>query len=158
MILVIFRRKQMQALTIHEPWASLLVKGKKQFETRSWQRNYRGRLAIHVGKEPLSPLEDYIDILFALKGTFSFDETYFNSTFGKIIAIATLKDIHLMTKELINKQSHLERVSGYWAPGLYAWELTNIKPLPQPIAARGMPGLWTVPDDIYVQIQQQLGN
>ncbi|MCB8780259.1 hypothetical protein LJE17_22435 [Planktothrix agardhii 1031] len=77
---------------------------------------------------------------------------------AKIIAIATLKDIHLMTKELINKQSHLERVSGYWAPGLYAWELTNIKRLPNPIAARGMPGLWTVPDDIYVQIQQQLGN
>jgi hypothetical protein len=49
-------------------------------------------------------------------------------------------------------------VSGYWAPGLYAWELTNIKRLPNPIAARGMPGLWTVPDNIYVQIQQQLGN
>jgi activating signal cointegrator 1 len=146
----------MKGLTIHQPWASLLVKKKKQFETRDWQRNYRGLLAIHAGKEPLSPLEDYYDILYALKGDFNFDETYFNSTFGKIIAIATLKDIHLMTKELIKKQSHLERVSGYWEPGRYAWEFTDIKPLPKPIPVRGLPGLWDVSDEIQQQISQQL--
>ena len=47
----------MQALTIHEPWASLLVKGKKQFETREWQRNYRGLLAIHAGKQSVHPFD-----------------------------------------------------------------------------------------------------
>ncbi|WP_156090733.1 ASCH domain-containing protein, partial [Planktothrix paucivesiculata] len=47
----------MQALTIQEPWASLLVTGKKRYETRDWQRNYRGLLAIHAGKQSVHPFD-----------------------------------------------------------------------------------------------------
>ena len=147
----------MQALTIHEPWATLLVKGKKQFETREWQRNYRGLLAIHSGKQSVD-IEDYPLGLSEILDDLGISQTDLNNNKGKIIAIATLKDIHLMTDKFINEQTELERLTGFWEPGLYAWELTNIKPLSEPIAARGMPGLWEVPDNIYVQIQQQLGN
>jgi hypothetical protein len=147
----------MQGLTIQEPWASLLVKGKKQYETRDWQRNYRGLLAIHAGKQSV-PVEDYPLGLSEILDDLGISQTDLNNNKGKIIAIATLKDIHLMTDKFINEQTELERLTGFWEPGLYAWELTNIKPLSEPIAARGMPGLWEVPDNIYVQIQQQLGN
>jgi hypothetical protein len=157
MILVIFSRKQMQALTIQEPWASLLVKGKKQFETRDWQRNYRGLLAIHAGKQSVHPF-DYPLGLSEILDNSEITQDNLNNNKQKIIAIATLKEIHLMSKEFIKAQSELERLTGFWQPGRYAWELTNIKPLSEPIAARGMPGLWEVPDNIYVQIQQQLGN
>ena len=157
MILVIFSRKQMQALTIQEPWASLLVKGKKQFETRDWQRNYRGLLAIHAGKQSVHPF-DYPLGLSEILDDSKITQDNLNNNKQKIIAIATLKEIHLMTDKFINEQTELERLTGFWEPGLYAWELTNIKPLSEPIAARGMPGLWEVPDNIYVQIQQQLGN
>lgn len=147
----------MQALTIYEPWATLLVKGKKQFETREWQRNYRGLLAIHSGKQSVD-IEDYPLGLSEILDDSKITQDNLNNNKGKIIAIATLKEIHLMTDKFINEQSELERLTGFWEPRRFAWELTNIKPLPQPIAARGMPGLWTVPDNIYVQIQQQLGN
>jgi hypothetical protein len=157
MILVIFRRKQMQALTIREPWASLIVSTNKKFETRDWKRNYRGLLAIHSGKQSV-PVEDYPLGLEEILDDLEITQDNLNNNKGKIIAIATLKEIHLMTDKFINEQSELERLTGFWEPGLYAWELTDIKPITQPIPARGMPGLWTVPDDIYVQIQQQLGN
>jgi hypothetical protein len=147
----------MQALTIHQPWASLLVKGKKRYETRDWQRNYRGLLAIHAGKQSV-PVEDYPLGLSEILDDSKITQDNLNNNKQKIIAIATLKDIHLMTDKFINEQSELERLTGFWEPRRFAWELTNIKPLPNPIAARGMPGLWAVPDDIYVQIQQQLGN
>ena len=147
----------MQALTIHEPWASLLVKGKKRYETREWQRNYRGLLAIHSGKQSVHPF-DYPLGLSEILDDSKITQDNLNNNKQKIIAIATLKEIHLMTDKFINEQSELERLTGFWEPRRFAWELTNIKPLPQPIAARGMPGLWTVPDNIYVQIQQQLGN
>jgi hypothetical protein len=147
----------MQALTIHEPWATLLVKGKKQFETREWQRNYRGLLAIHSGKQSVD-IEDYPLGLSEILDDSKITQDNLNNNKQKIIAIATLKDIHLMTDKFINEQSELERLTGFWEPRRFAWELTNIKLLPEPIAARGMPGLWTVPDNIYVQIQQQLGN
>lgn len=39
----------MKALTIYQPWASLIALGAKTIETRSWRTSYRGPLAIHAG-------------------------------------------------------------------------------------------------------------
>lgn len=38
----------MKALTLHQPWASLLAAGHKTIETRSWSTPYRGPIAIHA--------------------------------------------------------------------------------------------------------------
>jgi hypothetical protein len=40
----------MKALTIQQPWASLIIIGVKRFEYRSWKTSYRGPLLIHAGK------------------------------------------------------------------------------------------------------------
>jgi hypothetical protein len=40
----------MKALTILQPWASLIACGEKQIETRSRAMKYRGPIAIHAGK------------------------------------------------------------------------------------------------------------
>lgn len=40
----------MKALTLYQPWASLIALGVKTIETRSWATSYRGPLAIHAGK------------------------------------------------------------------------------------------------------------
>ena len=32
----------MKALTLHQPWASLVMRGAKLYETRSWSTPYRG--------------------------------------------------------------------------------------------------------------------
>ncbi len=43
----------MKALTLWQPWASLVALGVKTIETRSWSTKYRGPLAIHAGaKKP----------------------------------------------------------------------------------------------------------
>lgn len=47
----------MKALTIRQPWASLIAAGVKTIETRSWSTKYRGPLAIHAGKSPRSWIE-----------------------------------------------------------------------------------------------------
>ena len=39
----------LRALTIKQPWASLLVAGIKTVENRSWTTAHRGPLAIHAG-------------------------------------------------------------------------------------------------------------
>ncbi len=39
----------MKALSLWQPWASLIALGVKTIETRSWATNYRGPLAIHAG-------------------------------------------------------------------------------------------------------------
>ena len=39
----------MKALTIKEPWATLIIEGYKAYEFRSWKTNYRGKILIHAG-------------------------------------------------------------------------------------------------------------
>jgi hypothetical protein len=39
----------MKALTIQQPWAQLILDGRKKTEFRSWRCHYRGPLAIHAG-------------------------------------------------------------------------------------------------------------
>ena len=41
----------MKAITIKQPWASLIVHGIKDVENRSWKTNYRGRIYIHAGSD-----------------------------------------------------------------------------------------------------------
>lgn len=40
----------MKAITILEPWASLIAYGDKKIETRSWETRYRGKIAIHAAR------------------------------------------------------------------------------------------------------------
>ncbi len=40
----------MKAISLHQPWASLVATGVKTIETRSWSTKYRGPLAIHAAK------------------------------------------------------------------------------------------------------------
>lgn len=40
----------MKCLSLYQPWASLVVSGRKSVETRGWRIHYRGPLLIHAGK------------------------------------------------------------------------------------------------------------
>ena len=40
----------MKAITIKQPWATLIMSGVKRFEFRSWKTNFRGDVLIHAGK------------------------------------------------------------------------------------------------------------
>lgn len=40
----------MKVITLKQPWATLVAKGYKKYEFRSWKTNYRGKLLIHAGK------------------------------------------------------------------------------------------------------------
>lgn len=41
----------MKALTIKQPWASLIVDGIKDIENRTWRTKYRGRIYVHAGAD-----------------------------------------------------------------------------------------------------------
>lgn len=40
-----------RALTIHQPWATLIARGLKDVENRTWATPWRGTLFIHAGKK-----------------------------------------------------------------------------------------------------------
>lgn len=40
----------MKVITIKQPWATLIAKGYKKYEFRTWKTKYRGDILIHAGK------------------------------------------------------------------------------------------------------------
>ncbi len=40
----------MKALSIRQPWADLILRGRKTLELRTWTVKYRGPLAIHASQ------------------------------------------------------------------------------------------------------------
>ena len=122
----------MKALTIKEPWASLIINGYKEYEFRSWKTNYRGKILIHAGmsidKDMISRFKDY-DLKYMC---------------GCIIGEADLVDCILVDKKfndelrkidpiVYEKSNHIET---------YAWKLENIKKYKNVVYTKGKLGLW----------------
>lgn len=161
-------------LSLNSPYGSLIaacglgVEG-KHIETRGrWAYWYRGWLLIHQTKGLGEMFDDEIDladhcaeepfcsVLTAMR---------YNSADqlprGKIVAVAWLADVITMTRANLadiawharaaNGQrkvwslSDREKAFGYYEPGRKALLLSDIRALPEPVACRGMQGLW-VPD------------
>ena len=53
----------MKAITIKQPFASMIAAGIKEYEFRTWKTKYRGALLIHAGKgvdkKAMKKFEDY---------------------------------------------------------------------------------------------------
>ena len=165
----------MKAITIWQPWASLIAVGAKGFETRSWKTSYRGPIAIHAAArkcpqqkdlsyESFNAITEAITLSF---GQWRFD--WDNIPLGCIIATAELAEIwrivhypgtnidvakHIPVGGELDVPKHhpdfhktiiptdLEMLYGDWTPGRYAWQIENVKMLPEPIPCKGQQGLW----------------
>ena len=164
----------MKAITIHQPWASLVAIGSKGFETRGWATKYRGSLAIHAGvKAPFDVLtgEDVETIIRAglalgLRAAVADEGAHaivqeMDEKLPRGAVIATTELVECWKVEHIvgcraimqadsNKMAgHIfssdnEVLFGNWAPGRFAWELANVVMLQEPVPARGQQGLWEV--------------
>lgn len=56
--------KRVKAITLWQPWASLVAVGAKKIETRSWATAYRGPLAIHAAKKkPADFVTEFMSLL-----------------------------------------------------------------------------------------------
>lgn len=126
----------MKALTIKEPWASLIINNYKTYEFRSWKTNYRGKILIHAGlsleKNELKYFEDY----------------NLNYQCGNIIGEATITDCILVTKEFNKKLLDINnKVYKNNHENLYAWKLENIVKYENPIPIKGKLGLWNYKED-----------
>lgn len=49
----------MKAISIKNPWATLILQEKKKIEYRTWQTSYRGPLLICASKKPTSNYAGY---------------------------------------------------------------------------------------------------
>jgi hypothetical protein len=179
----------LKALTLWQPWASLIALGVKTIETRSWPTKYRGPLAIHAavrlpkvaewrigewwtdegpsihraGRELADGMVDYSEV----------DGTYYPLPLGAVVATCNLVDCIPMedlsgegTPSLVIEGDRLtlcvesgeHNVSdqlpyGDFRVGRFAWLLSNITPLAEPIPAIGRQGIFNLPTDVEERVR-----
>lgn len=119
------------ALTISQPWASLIADGVKLLENRTWSTHYRGPLAIHAGK----------GTQFLTRSELKAYPT------GAIVAIAQLVDV--VHVSAINDGSYPTSAEQQeHAQGPFCWVLRDVQKLDTPAPCSGTLGLWVVRPEI----------
>lgn len=132
----------MKALTLWQPWASLIAYGVKTYETRSWTTSYRGPLAIHASKRFDGPEQrlcwhpSFAQVLIG-NGIHKPGEL----PLGAVLCIVDLIDV-VTTESLRGKLSQAEEDFGDYSGGRFAWKLELVKVFNEPIKVGGKQGLW----------------
>ena len=147
----------MKAISIHQPWASLVVTGKKHIETRSWRTDCWGPLLIHASKT-LDFLSD-LSPLFA-SGYFKVSDLPYGAIIGKVELVGCFPiQVKPYQVWIFGYPSHMpsyvvrippdepELSFGDYTPGRWAWLFENPVWFETPIPYRGQRGLFEVPDE-----------
>lgn len=156
----------MKAITLFQPWASLVALGEKRYETRSWSTRYRGPVAIHSS---LSKRFTHKTVL---------ESEFYQALFchglqpeicprGHIIAVCRLTDCAILGSILtdpvmgddamrIMGGAAFERTFGDWTTGRFCWKLEDVQLLAEPVKVRGHLGLWTLPEEIEHAVLAQM--
>lgn len=150
----------MQALTIWQPWATLIIAGAKPYEFRGWPAPHavRGtRIAIHAGSRKVKR-DEVADLILRLQGPEPWSTALRKNValpllerallrpeilpLASVIGTATLgaprraHDVAVEFGDPVNDSDRDAHVN-------WAWPLSGIEPL-EPIApARGAQGFWT---------------
>lgn len=114
----------MKALTIKQPWASLIMSGAKKIENRSWAPPATlidQRLVIHAGLAWDSDVELADD----------FDGGFTEQSSPRGVALGTVRVVAVVT----------ESDDPYFF-GPFGWILEDPQPFDAPVPSRGSLGLW----------------
>lgn len=145
---------KVKAITLIQPWATLIAQGEKWIETRSWATSHRGKLAIHAGKKIDYEACKQPEIKKALI-EHGYDDPRELPT-SSVIAICVMGDCIKMvesTDSVFKAKvpgytfTEKEQAFGDYAPGRYAWMLASTKAI-TPVTAKGALRLWNWDGDI----------
>jgi activating signal cointegrator 1 len=131
-------------ISVRQPWAMMLALGIKQFETRSWETQYRGPLAIHASSR-MSPDDQrwFYECPEAQEALTHYG--YYHPGFlplGAILAVGDLCAVY-STEVLWGRITRCEQAFGNFTAGRYAWQMGEMRVLTRPIPYKGHLGIWT---------------
>ena len=141
----------MKAVTLYQPWATLIVDGWKTIETRNWRPPEYAigqRIAIHAGKTLIHGIEIPLrsEIIKAY-GTPWHDAM----PFGMVLGTAVLKMVRQVARVegdrayfgISTTANSVEiDIYGDFSAGRWLWFLEDIQKFERPIPARGRHMLW----------------
>lgn len=128
----------MKALTISQPFASMIASGEKWIENRHWSTSYRGSLAIHAGKGT-----QYLD-----RHELKEFPTGVVIAIAKLVACYSIEQIQANDSDSTKRKLRIDGSIWNWseaarhehAEGPFCWILQDIQAI-DPIPCRGAQGL-----------------
>ena len=133
------------ALTIRQPFASLIIEGKKRYETRSWRIDHELPAALLIHSSRTTKQADYLPAV-------KMDRRK-HYPLGMILGIAIV-DAQYHTRGL--EVTPEERAIGDFRPGRYAWHFSHVYPFPKPVPCPGQQCLWRLPAHVRPTVLAQI--
>jgi activating signal cointegrator 1 len=119
------------ALTVRQPYASLIVSGRKTVELRSWPTSYRGPLLIHAGRHWTGRSRELARRL---------------APGEPLPRGAIIGRVQLVACRRMQPGDVEPAVVCDYQPELWSWLLEGAQ-ASEPVPMRGRQGLWNVPDE-----------
>lgn len=146
-----------KALSLWQPWASLLAAGVKRIETRGWPTGHRGLLLIHAGKHRSDVGYGVWHSTQAYKmpavAETRFSDLPFGAIVGAVDVTACRASVDLLEADDLSK---LELDLGDYRPDRYGFVCEQPVLFVKPIPWRGMQGMFNVEIDPQVLIDAGL--
>ncbi len=157
----------LKAITLYEPWASLMAIGAKVNETRSRNTLHRGDIAIHASKADHGTPADIVPAV--IRAFQSRNTQPSLDSMGCILAVVDLFDVRpasdfcreVLPGQLIIEDwqilSSEEAAFGNYSDGRFIYRTRNLRRLARPVPCRGAQAIgWTVPAYAEEQVRKQL--
>lgn len=161
---------EMKGLTLTQPWATLVAIDQKEYETRCWNTDYRGDVAIHAAKRfppdaralcnhaPFAQiLRNYLQPFYSNENLMYCDELWKFLPTSKILCVVNLWKVwsteHARRYEDMTRPYELN--FGDYADGRYAFRMRDLRPLKEPVEARGALSLWKIDPELRAKIEAQ---
>ncbi|CAH8262858.1 unnamed protein product [Arabidopsis lyrata] len=139
-------------LTMHQPWASLLVHGIKRIEGRSWPSPIRGRLWIHAASKvpdeaTIKAMEEFYQEIYAVDGItdIQFPQHYpVSRLIGCVEVVGCVTSDELQNWDALPQGVRLEGQTNF------CWLCEQPQKLIIPFEMRGYQGVYNLENKIYV--------
>lgn len=135
----------MRALSLWQPWASLIALGEKKIETRDWATKYRGPLLIHAAATKRGIHESRTSRVIWETLVCQCNVAADDLPLGAIVAVVDLVDVDdadTLLHRTSRRGTSNERAFGGYGPGRVGWLLDNVRALSHPVPSRGRQRLW----------------
>lgn len=129
----------MYILPVNQPYAELIIRGYKRYETRSTKTNIRGKIAIYANRVKIArDIKESVgkDIMQCTYfGILDWNECCDTEKYGVIIGTCQIVDC-LRAEKICSGASSFEECVGNYDDGRFAWQIEKPVMFEKPIPSR----------------------
>jgi len=128
-----------KVISLWQPWATLMLIGAKQIETRSWQTPFKGTLVIHAAKKwdrDLQQIANSEPFASVLRG-----HGYDPNALPLGAALGAVILDRCVSVDQLSTISEQERAFGDYSAGRFGWLTSRPRPFREPLPVAGEQGL-----------------